>query len=161
MLSKTAKDRLTKLANFLEEYVQDDWFNLDDWATPGFTEKECGTVACAVGWAPACFPNSGFELTPHPQYPYPKFEDLVGIAAAECFFDIDAKSAVYLFMSYSYPREENTTKEEVVERIRTFVEDRGTYTERIRTFVEDIGIYTYEEKLVNAGGYKDAISDGN
>ena len=58
----TTKEKLLKLAKFLEEEVQDPWFDLDKWATKGFTEKQCGSTACAVGWATACFPDSGLHL---------------------------------------------------------------------------------------------------
>ena len=49
----TTKEKLLKLAKFLEEYVKDDWFNLDTWSTEGFQKEQCGSVACALGWASA------------------------------------------------------------------------------------------------------------
>lgn len=51
------KRRLTCLANFLDTKVTDDWFDLDIIASAGFPEKECGSVACAMGWIPSAFPR--------------------------------------------------------------------------------------------------------
>lgn len=56
-------ERLTKLADFLESSVPDDKFNLEKWST-GLDLNECGTAACACGWATQLFSNEGFVLAP-------------------------------------------------------------------------------------------------
>lgn len=131
-LSATTKRKLLKLADFLKTKVQSKWFNLDYWATAGFAEKECGTTACAVGWATVCFPRSGLRLVDDDgdddgwaddidiKYTY-RGEEFEGIDAAGKFFGIDDSTASYLFLPESYP-EKRRGRKSVINRIREVVE---------------------------------------
>ena len=67
-MNAVQRKRLTKLRDFMRDgfnktgrngklsYKED--FYLGHWAVPGFKEKECGTTACALGWATTIFPRS-------------------------------------------------------------------------------------------------------
>ena len=111
------KSRLLTLADFLENEVKDDWFSLGTWASPGFTEHQCGSTACAAGWATACFPDSGFTLVPiHPDKDMgsvPQYEEEEGSDAAAAFFEITDPECVALFYK-------DGDKRDVIERLRKF-----------------------------------------
>ena len=132
-LSKLAVRRLTKLADFLEKKVQDAWFNLGTWAGSGFTEKKCGTTACAAGWATVCFPRSGLELEPwigHAGTMLLTFGDEFGFSAVTKFFDLERDDAEHIFDPEMYEDEDEDdgdepTREDVIDRIREFVVQNG------------------------------------
>ncbi len=105
----TTKQKLRKLADFLDNEVKDAWFDLGYWAKKGFLEKQCGTTACAAGWATVCFPKSGLTLCPRSAY-HPRSEELVvsygrarGIVAVMEFFGFNGETARYLFLPSEYP----------------------------------------------------------
>ena len=133
----TAKKKLLKLADFLEHKVKSSWFDMDAWGTPGFTRKECGSVACAAGWATVCFPRSGLTLLPcdvlHNDGLFVDFRHdvelviaykrdhkrtLRGFATCRAFFEIDAETAGHLFDSSEYPARRQG-RMSVVRRLRT------------------------------------------
>lgn len=58
-LPKQTIDNLNKIADFLETAVKDEQFNISVWRGNGLGESTsfrslhaCGTVGCAIGWAP-------------------------------------------------------------------------------------------------------------
>ncbi len=123
----TTKQKLLKLADFLEHKVKRGWFDLETWGTHGFPEKECGTTACAAGWATVCFPRSGLSLVPSSNGYYGQTLDICfkrtqssprirGIKAVEKFFEIDADTAEYLFDPEEYPARRG--KKSVIRRLR-------------------------------------------
>ena len=131
-----ATEKLLKLAAFLETEVEDDWFDLKKWATAGFPEKVCGTVACAMGWATVCFPDQGLTLVPHKGQPHllrPCFclggIEYLDLDAAVRFFGIPYQEACWLFFSSCYPMrgmdqdKQEISRTEVIERIREYVKD--------------------------------------
>ncbi len=128
-MTQKAKNRLTKLADFLAKKVKPGWFNLSSWATRGFLEKECGTTACAAGWATVAFPNQGLEL--RKRYSDRSILDLTFLPrtgrritdpfqAAAVFFDIPEPVAQYIFCPSDYDFEKRT-KRYVIARIRRVV----------------------------------------
>lgn len=104
---------LKKLARFLAHDVKDDWFYMGNWASAGFKEKKCGTTACALGWATACFPRSALKLfrgegCENSSYDI-LYKDHNGIEhtdyeAAEAFFQISYGEARWLFAPDEYQR---------------------------------------------------------
>ncbi len=104
----STKEKLLALADFLENQVKDHWFDLRYWATTGFTEQECGTTACAAGWATVCFPDSGLSLTHHMaginitmKYVSNGRTDF-GSGAVQQFFGIGDELASHLFYHHHY-----------------------------------------------------------
>jgi len=134
-MTKQAKTKLTKLANFLATKVKPKWFLLKTWASsPGFKQKECGTTACAVGWATMAFKGEGLALEniEHGEPGDPRttvvkvvyqrrgVKKLSNFDAAAAFFDIDVKSSEFLFNPSCYRWDKNK-KQHVVARIRSVV----------------------------------------
>lgn len=115
-------DRLLKLAEFLDT-VEEDKFSLVTW--------DCGTTACAVGWACRMpeFQAEGLGIDFEEGYGLPTFHGYGGWQAVREFFQIDHETAALLFSEYSYdiysPDEgdlvrdgSTTTARQVAERIR-------------------------------------------
>lgn len=113
--------RLKKLANFLVHDVKDSWFYLGSWASAGFSEKQCGSTACALGWTPSCFPRGSMKLmnnggSPDVCFTNRKGRKFWGFAAANEFFDIDDEQAYQLFDPGAYD-EDCDGREDVAQRI--------------------------------------------
>lgn len=140
-------ERLTHLANLLDRvYANGQLFHLGVWrwqwahlthseyehvmlSTPNAnpTEHECGTVACAVGYATLdpVFNEQGLTATPCGQPMIFRVEDghiLSGWAAVRDFFDLDQMTAGHLFDSMCYPSDEEGTAMHVAQRIRRHLE---------------------------------------
>lgn len=118
------KQKLLKLADFLEHKVKSHWFNLDTWADAGFREKKCGTTACAMGWATVCFPRS-LTLSHDTNavvYRRPNRRDVSGFDASMEFFGISDYDAFRLFDPISYP-ENRQGRMSVVRRLRAFANE--------------------------------------
>ena len=120
----TTQQKLLKLADFLENEVKDSWFALSSWATKGFTKKECGTTACAAGWATVCFPKSGLRLQPigdvvglNESHESQEMTIMGGPPAVRKFFGIDIDTYRHLFDQDSYPAGRDGRKN-VVKRLR-------------------------------------------
>lgn len=138
--------RLDHLADFLFEKVQDDWFDLKQWATSGFPYKECGTTACAIGWCPAAFPRSWEWGTVHGSRPRPKlkqqaFQDFSSWSYVNAvrdhgmkFFALDRTEFDYLFMPEGYA-EDRQSRRIVAGRIKAFVKRGGLPKSRQRAGV--------------------------
>lgn len=127
-MKNSTKRKLLKLANFLERKVQEDWFNINVFAHSGFDKKECGTAACAAGWATQCFWFSGLRLKPadgNSEEMQLHYRDREGLRAVTEFFDLTHHEASYLFHPDYYPAGGDTTKQNVIARMRNFVENRG------------------------------------
>ncbi len=112
--------KLLKLADFLEHKVKSRQFDLATWGTAGFLEKECGSAACAAGWATVCFQGSGLTLVDN----YADHCDIVyrrgrktfeGFEACMNFFEIDRELAEHLFDPDEYTR---PGRMDVVRRLR-------------------------------------------
>jgi len=89
-MTKTHKNRLTKLSDFLKtsfnkkgsrgKLSTDTDFHMGHWAQGGFKEQKCGTSACALGWATTLFPRI-LRLIDHGQDEHDK--DNYNVLAAE------------------------------------------------------------------------------
>ena len=145
----TTKQKLLKLADFLEHEVKNLWFNLETWSSIGFTEKECGTTACAAGWATVCFPRSGLSLVPN-EYHDDSLEIIFkrtrttaeldyfrGQYAVEAFFDIDSGTAKYLFDPGRYPLRQRC-KKSVIRRLRE-IANNGRVIDDDKTKITEAG----------------------
>lgn len=117
--TRLRKDRLRKLANFLENKVKPLWFNIEHFTSEGFPKRECGSSACAIGWTPAAFPKSGFGMNKFGEVLYKRKS---GFSAARLFYGLDIKESHWLFVGASYPFGKRG-RMAVVRRIRRFVKD--------------------------------------
>ena len=121
---KMRKDRLKKMADFLETQVKSKWFNLRIVASRGFSNRECGSAACVMGWTPAVFPNSGAELfddNSGDDHPYDfRYNGKSDFEAAELFYGLDEKQTHWLCNPYKYT-EHSRGRMSVVRRLRYLV----------------------------------------
>ena len=119
------KENLTILANFLENNISDDMFEMWYWRSGKDTDcgvycklaeprqvlqghEDCGSLGCAIGWAPTC------DDLPVADY---KFWDTY----IHNVFDLDSFSDEYSFMfNANWSKWDNTVKG-CVERIRKVV----------------------------------------
>ncbi len=119
---RSGRQRLRKLADFLETEVKRGWFDLGTFATHGFTKKECGSTACALGWTPSAFPRSGTKLARVAGVFIFKFRSLTGFTAGAKFYDIGLGDSLDLFSPSFYPQGK-TGKAAVVRKIRAFLKE--------------------------------------
>ena len=105
---------------------------MGNWGTQGFKEKECGTTACAAGWATVAFPKGGLVLVDTDggadlaiEYRRRGRSALDSYVAVAAFFDIDVDASDFLFNPDCY---EDNSKRHVVARIRKMVKT-GQYTD--------------------------------
>lgn len=150
-MQKIHKERLLKLADFLENKVPNKHFNLSKIAVSGSVEFDqdlltkaingekikCRAAACAVGWLPAVFPRS-FEwqktfsllsLRAEASIIHKKTKDSDAVAASN-FFGLTPHQCGYLFLPDNY-RTMNPKKSTVVRRIRNFVESDGGIPKKV------------------------------
>lgn len=138
-LSNKAHERLSKLANVLEElpsYVRGeetdsittlkvpiDTFNMDEWG--------CGTTACAAGVAMVhpWFRKRGLTYSGS-GVRNPLFKGAGGTTALEGFFDISEEQVEFLFMPDSYPKS-HTEAAYVANRIRQLVNRDGEIVSKV------------------------------
>lgn len=119
-------ERLLKLAEKLDT-VPEDRFDLSSWADDRFMPGDCGTTACAVGWACTIpeFNEAGLRLVYSPSGPFPQFVtsevNYQWFTAAEKFFDLNFGEADYLFSSMCYVGADRTPSG-VAGRIRSLVQ---------------------------------------
>ena len=100
-------ERLLRLADFLEFRVPAPKFDMRTWLTvggkPDELYEECGTSACAAGWACALFKDEGlvFEWGPGledgQKWYMPAYGELGGSMALEEFFGISYRVSIDLF----------------------------------------------------------------
>lgn len=106
------RERLTHLITVLEGVPKKAF---DIW----LFRNECGTAACAVGWAgmDPVFQAQGFRLEVNAYGGYPVFENHGAWTSIEVFFDLPAEVAKYLFSGYEYSVLE-PTPQHVIYRIK-------------------------------------------
>jgi hypothetical protein len=126
-------ENLLKLADALENVIPAERFDFNSLTSGDFSEGECGSTACAIGWIPAlmCFKNNHVGKLYYDKYNTPCLEryplihhdDIIideGFDVAMTLFDITSAQADYLFdpLHYGY---DNVSKETVARRIRECV----------------------------------------
>lgn len=136
------KDRLRKLAKFLETKAKPSQFDItvigytDNESEPLVDVKEgfCGTAACAIGHCPVAFPkafdyrHSGGSLDV-----ISKETGAWNFEAAQEFFGLNNLESEYLFGGGAYndeidrERVKKVTPKRVAKRIRKFVRDGLTW----------------------------------
>lgn len=131
MISQQTANDLNKLADFLETQILDDGFNLGLWYRQA---PECGTVACACGWATTIpeFAERGLKLEK-----LSNFEKVVvlrdaggyhsGFNAAMVFFGLERWQAKALFDPSGYPTPSMVRKSTVIAKIRAFLDSTGEF----------------------------------
>jgi len=108
------RTRLLGLCRVLES-VEDDAFDLRDWARNG----SCNSVACAVGWAirDDWFGEQGLTREGRS----PAYGGLTGWKAVRAFFGLSRDEAFHLFHVGKY---DDATRPVVLDRIRRFAAGR-------------------------------------
>lgn len=115
-------ERLQKLADHLRT-IEPDRFDMKVWASPGFTESKCGTVACAWGHATTIFDevelylpcdgdNYGVKVKIDDEWRFNGF-------AIKLFFDITTFESTSIFYATTYLG--NITPIDVANRIERFI----------------------------------------
>lgn len=122
--------RLRLLADRLET-VPPDQFDIDMWAgasprpEPGKapTVGDCGTVACAVGWATTVpeLSRAGLRLAWCGVSAYPVYGGLTDGPAVAAFFGLSEQEEEQLFRGESYPPHREVTPLGVARRVRAFL----------------------------------------
>lgn len=147
-------DYLLALANFLENNVPKNTFNLEAWVrNDGWNEEEgtfdrdreaanatileknpgahasCGTTACAFGWAPSVpeLANAGLKLVRYGNSFVPRYEGKESFDAAQLLFGIPVRVAEHFFDPEHYAEDDLTDPKEVVRRIREFISNPVEY----------------------------------
>ena len=117
-------DRLLKLADFLENVVPDDQFNIDHWTSVkpkgDHLTVGCGTAGCAIGWCPTIWPDD-WELSSvgspclrgHRDWGWAE-------ESIKDFFGLTGQKIDHLFYRESYAVPE-VTRHDVAARIRETV----------------------------------------
>lgn len=127
LVRSTGHQRLKILADFLDTKVPAERFHLKLWSDEGFPKNECGTAACAVGWATTIpeFAADGLHLEPWPgggKCTVLMFGAQAHWSAAERFFELEHFEAKHLFGENAYS--DPTDKRAVVSRIRSFLAEQ-------------------------------------
>lgn len=126
------KDRLLKLANFLET-LHPKKFDLSVFVIEPASKiskeyatnkvKPCGTAACAIGWCPVVFPRSCYYNT-NDDIVLKKNPKFSNFGFAEIFFNLTENESRRLFSSCEYYNFNNITPKRVAKRIRKLVKDK-------------------------------------
>lgn len=115
------RERLTKLAEFLDNMPEDGRFSLLTWVNGlRSINHPCGFVACAVGWATTIpeFREQGLCMS----YNAPKFDGKTDWWAVEAFFEITHEQSRVLFAGDHYAAGHKGPKD-VAQRIREVLEE--------------------------------------
>lgn len=121
------KKRLLKLADFLENEVPTEQFDMHNWWEEDWWEEEgeevCRTAGCALGWATKIpsFKRAGLHLDKYGDYFVPKFGEQEDFDAGADFFGLTEGQAMHLFESSTYASYRPRPKT-VAKRIRKLVE---------------------------------------
>lgn len=129
-------ERLTTLAEFLRDKVPADRLDMSDWVTDGpdggsFAADDCGTAACACGWATRIpeFAAAGFRLNTYRTavvyQPTPDGPRTTHWEAVFDFFGLSGRQATYLFSGRAYLGVFPPTPADVAHRILRFVKFGG------------------------------------
>ena len=123
-------EKLLRLANGLENYVRDEWWNYGKFFSLGFPTHTCGSVACAVGWSVPIMDDPRLQFKEH-TYPAGYYITLDGnrlhpyeLMMAK-YFDIPYDDAESIFNdpdSYGKLYAE-VTRNDVAAKIRKYVTD--------------------------------------
>lgn len=141
---KVRDERLLRMAKLLEtkKFNKKNKFSLAGWYED--QGPECGTVACACGWAgqDKWFNERGFFLRHVGQIAIPKYGNHTQWDAVLRFFRLTDSEAMYLFSQYKYPNVNKITPKTVARRIRQFIknglpETPKTVTRRISQFIKN------------------------
>jgi hypothetical protein len=124
-MDRKYKNRLLKLADFLDKLPPRN-FKIHNWVTGEKppVSPTCKTAACAIGWAPVCFPRSGltYEGCNTISVYFPDGSE--GFEGAATFFGISYCDAKDLFSEDNYSVGARVSAKEVAARVRQLVADR-------------------------------------
>ena len=122
--TKLETERLLTLAAFLDS-LKPKQFNIGTWRE----DEDCGTVACAVGWATTIPEFQAAGLSWDERYGTPRYRRSMDFRSSELFFGLGHSDAVALFTNTWYRsrnprpwyRSRNPRPQTVARRIRQFV----------------------------------------
>jgi hypothetical protein len=124
-------EKLLKLADGLENYVKDKWWNYGRYYDRGFPTQECGSLACAIGWSVPIMndPRLRFDKPSDRCYCYSIYldgkNDIYNETIMAQYFDIPYEDAERIFNSpSSYGKSyDEVTRLDVAKMIREYVEE--------------------------------------
>ncbi len=127
------RNRLLKLARLLNTKKVAAHFNLNNWLTGELKDlvskkKDCGTTACAVGWACTIpqFRKAGLRIYNNPLYSdyWPDSKGTLGFAGVCKFFGLSNDEAMSLFhpQGYSWVK---VTPTDVADKIRLLLKEKA------------------------------------
>jgi len=135
-MKKPKLKRLSLLAWYLRS-VPRQYFGLMSWLYLNgskfvnglLKDIECGTTACAIGWAGHVpeFRKFGFKLLDNGLI-VPSYKGTRGWEAVEKFFGLTSAEALHLFSMYHYSKGNGTLPFEVANRIDKFVADHRIFS---------------------------------
>lgn len=129
-------DVLTRLADFLENKIEDSQFDIEYYRNEDFiSESNCGTVGCALGWMP--FVEKTIKSDYDNKLDFDRYSIRVLGADFSFLGNQKQKALAYLFEQYNSLLEGHDTRLSAVKRIRTLVK-ANEYTDEIREHVEKL-----------------------
>ena len=142
LVTQVSRRRLSRLSAFLRTlpksaFAIGSWVNAvsDTEEAYHMTPKkalECGTTACAFGWAAALPENrrAGLRIVGDRRFMEIEFKGKHSIEAAQLFFQLESEElAETFFMPNSYPNGNRTTAISVANRIDRYLVDPVKYTQ--------------------------------
>jgi hypothetical protein len=176
MLKSFQKKRLLRLADYLDNHVKDERFNLEVIATTETCElpsqSACGTAACAIGHMPQVFSRhckyseidpDCLETVTH-DYPFTlevegkgELENYKDFTLANAFFGLNQYESQYLFMPDEYGARKG--RKTVAHRIRKFVVE-GRIPKDHRLYDRAWDIYYEQEDAINNEETEELVEEG-
>lgn len=138
-LNKRHLKNLEKLANFLEKKVTNKQFKMDDFrqnkngvSCEFVSNKSCGTIGCALGWAPFKIPaKRGHFNNDSVGFKYLDF-DLYARLTFGCSVG-DCSAGDYMFSGEWYDNKKQRTRLATVKRIREIITSKGKISDKMES----------------------------
>lgn len=137
-LNKDTKKKLLKLATFLDKLAPKK-FEIGAWKSEVCkTKDDCGTVACAAGWAIQAKIFDGMKFGNCYGISFPKYKKYEDFEALENYLSIPSCDTEFLFSNMNYIR---GNKNDVATRIRSYVNDPNNPRLKTKKFLLEPGTY--------------------
>lgn len=95
-------------------------FDMERWVGPVERGKQCGTSACAGGWAALYLPFQvqGLRWEDNKSMGYNiRYHDYIAISALSVFFGLNSNAAYYIFVPSRYWSPDRVSRHAVIEHI--------------------------------------------
>lgn len=112
-MTTTQRKRLLLLADFIVEQVPKDRFYMGSFGAYGTVTadlNECGTQACALGWATVLFRSLGVKMGVY----NPRYKKTAGFGIAVPLFGLTRAQSVALFTGEKYKRSAKQVRRDIL-----------------------------------------------